>query len=93
MLFDKLRESGVVETPENPATDDWIGNLDSDFIEAKIAEFEKLQAEAKSGKRSEMDRGTIDMLFDRYSDAAIDFLDENTIDFLFLKKYYNVCNL
>lgn len=89
MSFDKLRESGAVETPENPATDDWIGNLDSDFIEAKIAEFEKLQAEARSGKRSEMDEETIDTLFDRYSDATIDFLDENTIDTDFLPKARN----
>lgn len=89
MSFDKLRESGAVETPENPATDDWIGNLDSDFIEAKIAEFEKLQAEARSGKHSEMDEETIDTLFDRYSDATIDFLDENTIDTDFLPKARN----
>lgn len=89
MSFDKLRESGAVETPENPATDDWIGNLDSDFIEAKIAEFEKLQAEDKSGKRSEMDGKAIDTLFDRYSDTDIDFLDENTIDTDFLSKARN----
>ncbi len=40
MSFDKLRESGAVETQENPATDDWVGNLDSDMVDSKLDEFE-----------------------------------------------------
>ena len=89
MSRDNFKESGVIENPDNPSTNDWIGDIDTDFIDAKIAEYEKLQAESKNAHAAKKEVAVIENLFARYSDADIDSLDENTIDTDFLPKVKN----
>lgn len=89
MSRDNFKESGVIENPDNPSTNDWIGDIDTDFIDAKIAEYEKLQAESKNAHTAKKEVAVIENLFARYSDADIDSLDENTIDTDFLPKVKN----
>lgn len=89
MSWDKFKESGSIEKNDNPSTNDWIGDIDTDFIDFKIAEFEKLQAESKNGRSAEKEIAVIENQFDRYSDADIESLDKNTIDIDFLPKVKN----
>lgn len=89
MSWDKFKESGAIENPDNPSTNDWIGDIDTDYVDAKIAEYERIQAEMKNGNFTEKEFATSDNLFDRYTDSDTEILDENTIDTDFLPKARN----
>lgn len=90
MSWDTFKESGAIENPDNPSTNDWVGDIDTDFIDSKIDEYEKLQSEIKTGSFAEKESATIENLFDRYSDADVESLDENTIDTDFVPKARDV---
>ena len=89
MSWDKFKETGSVENPDNPSTNDWIGDIDTDFVDSKIDEYEKMKVKTKNGDSTEQDSTAIKNLFDRYSDADIEMLDENTIDTDFVPKARN----
>lgn len=90
MPWDKLKESGAVDNPDNPSTNDWIGDIDTDFIGLKIDEYEKAQSETLKGGFAPKEFAAIEKLFDRYSEADIESLDENTIDTDFVPKARDV---
>ena len=89
MLWEKLKESGTIEMPDDPSTNDWIGDIDTDFLDTKIAEHEKIQAESRRGHIPEKEADAMENLYDRYSDADHASLDENTIDADFMPKARN----
>lgn len=89
MAWEKFRESGVVERPDHPATNDWIGDTDEDFFDAKLALHEKLMAASGKDRAAEWNAGAVEKLFDRYSDKDIALLDDSTIDTDFLPKARN----
>lgn len=42
MSWDKFKETGALDNPDNPSTDDWVGDIDTDFVDTKMSEYEKL---------------------------------------------------
>lgn len=50
MSLDKIKESGIIENLDNPTTDDWIGNIDTDLLENKISEYEVSKGEKRKLK-------------------------------------------
>lgn len=49
MSWNKFKETGALDNPDNPSTDDWVGDIDTDFIDTKIEEYERSK---KDGSKS-----------------------------------------
>lgn len=94
MSFDKIKETASVEAPEEPLTDSWIGNVETDLMELKLSEYEKMNKQSgglHSIQLHDEDGGLIHAIVDQTPLSEVEIeewnqLDENTIDSYFLHK-------